>query len=220
MLLASSAGLGGWDALLRLVAGGGLGALVGLEREITDHRAGMRTHLLVALGACLFTLISAYAFVRNGQPAADPTRIAAQVVTGIGFLGAGAIIRDGLTVRGLTTAASLWVVAGIGMACGAGWYWPAVAGTGITLAVLWPLRRLAAVTVDRIRPDERRLTIELRPDQSLAPLLERFGDVTFVQIHDEGKRRIVDLELGRPPAPNDVSALADLDWVLGVRWQK
>jgi putative Mg2+ transporter-C (MgtC) family protein len=220
MLLASSTSLGGWDALLRLLAAGGLGALVGLEREITDHKAGMRTHLLVSLGSCLFTLVSAYAFVPNGHAVSDPTRIAAQVVTGIGFLGAGAILRDGLTVRGLTTAASLWVVAAIGMACGAGWYWPAVAGTGITLVVLWPLRRLAAVTVDRIRPSERRLVVELRPGESVARLLDRFGELASVQINDEADRRVVELELDRELDRKDVSDLADLDYVLGVRWQR
>src|SRR5207248_8592416 len=83
---------------------------------------------------------------------ADPTRIAAQIVTGIGFLGAGAIIREGISVRGLTTAASLWVVAAIGMAAGAGYYWPAVAATVLTLFALWPLRMLAWATLERFRP--------------------------------------------------------------------
>src|SRR5262245_62736358 len=101
--------------------------------------------MLVSVGAALFTIVSAYAWSdfefsqRNGITF-DPTRIAAQIVTGIGFLGAGAIIREGLSVRGLTTAATLWVVAAIGMACGAGYYWPAAATTGLTLFALWPLQ--------------------------------------------------------------------------------
>jgi putative Mg2+ transporter-C (MgtC) family protein len=110
---------------VRLSVAAGLGAAVGIEREFRDREAGIRTHLLVALGSALFTIISAYGFhefLASGDSVvrADPTRIAAQIVTGIGFLGAGAIIREGLSVRGLTTAGSLWVVAAIGMASGAG----------------------------------------------------------------------------------------------------
>src|SRR5687768_17948772 len=104
--------------------------------------------MLVSVGAALFTLISAYAWTdfRFSTPRGivfDPTRIAAQIVTGIGFLGAGAIIRQGLSVRGLTTAATLWVVAAIGMAAGAGYYSAAVVSTALVLVSLWPLRILA-----------------------------------------------------------------------------
>ena len=128
MLLAAASAvpsLGGWDALLRLSVAAALGAAVGVERELRDREAGIRTHLLVSLGSALFTIVSAYGFhefLASGQAVirADPTRIAAQIVTGIGFLGAGAIIREGLSVRGLTTAGSLWIVAAIGMAVGAG----------------------------------------------------------------------------------------------------
>src|SRR5438132_387596 len=128
-----------WDSVGRLAVAAGLGAAVGPEREPREREAGVRTHLLVSLGACLFPLVGAYAFT---GAKVDPTRIAAQVVTGIGFLGAGAIIREGISVRGLTTAASLWIVAAIGMAAGAGFYWPAVAGTLLTLFALWPLPML------------------------------------------------------------------------------
>ena len=134
MVTASIPSLGGWDALLRLAVAGALGAAIGFEREIRDREAGIRTHLLVSLGSSLFTIISAYGFHEflvsgDNVVRTDPARIAAQIVTGIGFLGAGAIIREGLSVRGLTTAATLWVVAAIGMACGAGYYWPAAAAT-------------------------------------------------------------------------------------------
>src|SRR5205823_12723567 len=95
-----------------------------------DHEAGFRTHLLVSLGSAIFTVVSAYGFegfLQSGANVvrADPTRIAAQIVTGIGFLGAGAIIRDGMNVRGLTTAANLWAVSAIGICCGAGYYYAA-----------------------------------------------------------------------------------------------
>src|SRR3712207_4335551 len=122
------------DVLARLALAGALGGLIGAEREIRDREAGFRTHLLVALGAALFTLVSAYAwtdwaFSTEAGLVFDPTRVAAQVVSGIGFLGAGAIIRQGFSVRGLTTAATLWAVAAIGMAAGTGYYWAAVATT-------------------------------------------------------------------------------------------
>src|ERR671938_376687 len=115
------------EVVLRVVLAAVLGGAVGVEREIREREAGLRTHLLVSVGAALFTLASAYGFrefLTNGGSVvrADPTRIAAQIVSGIGFLGAGAIIRQGLAVRGLTTAATLWLVAAIGMAAGAGYY--------------------------------------------------------------------------------------------------
>ena len=136
------------EVLLRVVLAGVLGGAIGVEREIREREAGLRTHLLVAVGAALFTLVSAYAwhdfhFSNQSGVTYDPTRIAAQVVTGIGFLGAGAIIRQGLSVRGLTTAASLWVVAAIGLATGAGYYSAALITTVVVLVSLWPLRIVA-----------------------------------------------------------------------------
>src|SRR5580765_588767 len=105
------------DVLFRLAVAAGLGAAIGLERELDEKAAGLRTHMLVALGSALFTLVSAYGFsefIGKDHVSFDPARIAAQIVTGIGFLGAGVILRSGFTVRGLTTAASLWLVAAIG----------------------------------------------------------------------------------------------------------
>jgi putative Mg2+ transporter-C (MgtC) family protein len=124
---------------LRLTVALGLGAIVGLERELQRQPAGFRTHGMVSLGAAIFTVVSAYAFSGIGT---DPTRIAAQVVSGIGFIGAGTIIQSRGGVRGLTTAASLWAVAGIGMAAGAGLYAVAVIGTALMLVVLWLFDRI------------------------------------------------------------------------------
>jgi uncharacterized membrane protein YhiD involved in acid resistance len=136
-----------FDLLLRLLAAALLGAGLGLEREIHGHQAGMRTHMLVALGSALFTVLSIYGFPQMpGTAATDTSRISAQVVTGIGFLGAGAIIKYGTSIRGLTTAASLWVVASIGLAAGAGAYFLAIAGTLIALVALWP----ANVIIDKL----------------------------------------------------------------------
>jgi putative Mg2+ transporter-C (MgtC) family protein len=200
----------------RLAIAAVLGAAVGIERELREREAGIRTHLLVSLGACLFTIVGAYGF--HNFSAVDPTRIAAQVVTGIGFLGAGAIIREGISVRGLTTAASLWVVAAIGMAAGAGYYWPAVAGTALTVIALWPLRALAYRTIERFRPPERRLVVELREGASVKRLLDTFGDVRQVDVEDERDRRVVTVELEDEVDEQLVSKLSDLDDVTAVRW--
>ena len=113
------------SVVVRLLLASVFGALVGLEREIHEHPAGMRTHLLVSLGSAGFTVLSIDVFGVDG----DPGRVAAQVVTGVGFLGAGAIIKEGATIRGLTTAASLWAVAAVGMAAGAGAWGVAVTAT-------------------------------------------------------------------------------------------
>jgi putative Mg2+ transporter-C (MgtC) family protein len=223
-LLLSVPVLGGWDALLRLAVAAGLGTAIGLEREIRDREAGIRTHLLVSLGSALFTVVSAYgfhAFLSSGDNVirADPTRIAAQIVTGIGFLGAGAIIREGLSVRGLTTAATLWVVAAIGMACGAGYYWPAVATTALTLFALWPLRLLAYRAIERWRPEEDRLIIELRAAEPVGPLLAHLHDIRHFELTDELDRRVVQLEL---PQIDEalIAELSDLESVIGVRWRR
>jgi putative Mg2+ transporter-C (MgtC) family protein len=225
LLLASSIPqLGGWHVLLRLCIAAGLGAVVGFEREIRDREAGIRTHLLVSLGSGLFTIISAYGFhefLASGATVvrADPTRIAAQIVTGIGFLGAGAIIREGLSVRGLTTAGSLWVVAAIGMASGAGYYWAAVVTTALTIFALWPLRIIAYRVIERIKPEENRLVVELRPEQEMAPFLAQLHDVRHFELTDEPDRRVVQLEL---PHVDEalVGRLSDLDYVVGVRWRR
>lgn len=125
------------DAAVRLAVAAAFGMAIGVERELREQAAGLRTHMLVAVGSCLFTIVSAYGFQ---GPDVDPSRVAAQIVTGIGFLGAGAILREGLSVRGLTTAASLWIVAAVGMAVGLGMYWASGIAVGITIVSLWALR--------------------------------------------------------------------------------
>ena len=127
-----------------------LGFLLGLERELTNKYAGLRTHILVTLGACIFTLLSVYGFptfadgdniiINNATGIRDTSRVAAQIVTGIGFIGAGTVLRNGPMVFGLTTAATLWIAASIGMACGAGMYDIAVISTILSVAVLTLIR--------------------------------------------------------------------------------
>src|SRR2546425_11075490 len=121
-----------FELMLRLLLAAGLGAAIGLERELRQKPAGLRTNILIALGSALFTLLS----LQLARPGQDPERIAAQIVTGIGFLGAGAILHSGRVVHGLTTAATIWVNAAIGMAAGAGETAIAVGGTLTTLVVL------------------------------------------------------------------------------------
>jgi putative Mg2+ transporter-C (MgtC) family protein len=128
---------------LRMAAGLVLGAMIGFERELHRQPAGFRTHSLVALGAALFTIVSAYGFT---GPMVDPTRIAAQIVSGIGFIGAGTILQHRGNIRGLTTAASLWSVAAIGTAAGAGLVAMAVIGTILILVVLAVLDHVEEVT--------------------------------------------------------------------------
>ncbi len=138
------------EFVIRLFMALALGFLLGLERELTNKYAGLRTHILVCLGACIFTLMSIYGFptfahgdniiIDNATGIRDTSRVAAQIVTGIGFIGAGTVLRNGPMVFGLTTAATLWIAASIGMACGAGMYGIAIIATVLAVAVLTLIR--------------------------------------------------------------------------------
>src|SRR5213595_2489429 len=203
MLLASDIPSLSWqEALVRLVLAAALGGAVGLERELREREAGFRTHMLVAVGSALFTIASAYGFreflVNGGSVVrADPTRIAAQIVTGIGFLGAGAIIRQGLAVRGLTTAATLWVVAAIGLASGSGYYSAAFMTTVVVLFLLWPMRYIARRLFDR--PHEYRLAVQLTAGATAANVvdaLERLG--VRIESFELGDEDALDLLLKLP----------------------
>jgi putative Mg2+ transporter-C (MgtC) family protein len=222
----------GWPhVLLRLSVAAVLGGAIGMERELRERGAGLRTHLVVCVGSALFTLVSAYGFheflVNGGSLVrTDPTRIAAQIVSGIGFLGAGAIIRQGLSVRGLTTAATLWLVAAIGMASGAGYYSAALISTVGALLTLGPLRIVAYRIVHRYRPEVDRLLIEIPAGGSpgaVIEAIERSGaQVRSLEIAQEGDRRSVaaDVELHDVEAPAVVAAVGEVDGVLEVRWNE
>jgi putative Mg2+ transporter-C (MgtC) family protein len=214
----------GWpEVLLRIFVAAALGGAIGLERELRERQAGLRTHLVVSVGAALFTLVSAYGF-HSFEGKVDPTRIAAQIVSGIGFLGAGAIIRQGLSVRGLTTAASLWLVAAIGMASGAGYWDGALIATLGALLTLGPLRIVAFRILSRYRPQHDRLLIEIPAGGSPVPIIEAIerqrGKVVSLDIAQEGDRRSVgvDVELAAGSAPAVVAEVAEIDGVLEVRW--
>jgi putative Mg2+ transporter-C (MgtC) family protein len=136
--------------IIRLLLSAVLSGLIGLERQVHRRSAGLRTHILVSLGSCLIMLTSVYVFaIYKEVVSVDPARIAAGVITGIGFLGAGTIIRDREGVRGLTTAASLWMVAAIGLAVGCGFSNAAVFATVLTLVVLFLLRYFEDYVLDQ-----------------------------------------------------------------------
>jgi putative Mg2+ transporter-C (MgtC) family protein len=216
-LLADTQTLGWGETLLRLAVAGGLGGAIGLERELDEKAAGLRTHVLVSLGAALFTLVGAYGFSEFPRTSLDPSRIAAQVVTGIGFLGAGVIFRQGFTIRGLTTAASLWVVAAVGMAAGAGFWKGAVIAAGIGLVSLRPLEWLK----ERALPQRAaaRMTVDLAEDATSGDVLdalERLGDL--LALRRDGQRLEVELRIDRAERTNALDAVASLPQVEEARW--
>ncbi|WP_028225984.1 MgtC/SapB family protein [Paraburkholderia ferrariae] len=156
--------IGNFEILSRLLMAALLGSVIGFERERLSWAAGLRTHMLVSVGACLMMLVSAFGFadvLGNKNVVLDPSRVAAQVVSGIGFLGAGSILLRGEVVRGLTTAASLWSVAGVGLAVGGGMYTAAIGATVIILVIL-----------AGIKPLERRF-ISVRQQRNIQLLVER-----------------------------------------------
>jgi putative Mg2+ transporter-C (MgtC) family protein len=218
------------ELVLRVALAALLGGAIGAERELRERGAGLRTHMLVSVGAALFTLVSAYGFrdFRFSTPAGivfDPTRIAAQIVTGIGFLGAGAIIRQGLSVRGLTTAATLWVVAAIGLAAGAGYYSAAVVTTAVVLVALGPLRTVARRLYARVKEEEGRLIVELRPGESGGHLLEVLARAGArprqLEFAEEGGRRRVAVDVALPGSLTPTELVAELlerEEILGAEW--
>jgi putative Mg2+ transporter-C (MgtC) family protein len=212
----------GWDgALLRLAVAAALGGVIGLERELDEKAAGLRTHMLVSVGSALFTLVSAYGFrefLNHGKVVSfDPSRIAAQIVTGIGFLGAGVIFRQGFTIRGLTTAASLWLVAAVGLAAGAGYWQGAVIATGVAVVSLRPLERLKESLLPRRAA--RRLLVELAEGATSGPVLEaveRHGDL--LALRRDGRRLEIELRIDGDQRSRALDEVAELESVQEARW--
>ena len=165
------------ELTLRLVLALVVGGAIGVEREVTGQMAGLRTHMSVALGAALFAVVSAYGFTEFVQPRAetnyqiDVTRIASNVVTGVGFLGGGAIIKLGASVRGLTTAASLWVTAAVGLAIGLGSYVTGVVSAAALVFALTVLRGRRR-WLRRFAPTKETVLIRLTPTADAGGVLE------------------------------------------------
>ncbi|GAA1549687.1 MgtC/SapB family protein [Kribbella hippodromi] len=216
-----------WTELLLLLIAFVLSTVIGIERQVRQKSAGMRTHTLVGTGAAMFTLVSGFGFnaVLGTEVNLDPSRIAAQIVSGVGFLGAGVIFMRRDVVRGLTTAATIWMTAAIGMACGAGMPILAVAATLLHLVAVGPLAHLGRL----IPSPDRRRTVTVRYDDgagvlrsilSTATAMGYEASVLGTEVHRDGNRPQVRASMrfsGRPPLQNLVVALNDLDGVTGVR---
>jgi putative Mg2+ transporter-C (MgtC) family protein len=205
------------DLFLRLLLAAVLGAAIGIEREAREQPAGMRTHMLVSVGSAAFTVLSIYGFQ---APGADPARVAAQIVSGIGFLGAGAILKYGANVRGLTTAASLWAVAAVGMAAGAGSWGVALGTTAIVVFSLGPLRfverRLFATTRSR-----RHVRVSAADTAAFGRLLDALDEHAdkFRELggsRSDGGALQVDLEVRGRSGREVAALLAELDALEGV----
>lgn len=172
-----------WEVAARLLMAMVLGGVIGFEREIDNRPAGFRTHTLVCVGSTLVMLTSQYLFeAYSGIVNLDPARLGAQVISGIGFLGAGTIIKYGPHVRGLTTAASLWVVACVGLAIGAGFYWGAITATVLVYITLILLKKVEKIFVRDVGTIEINLGLENKPGQ-IAKVTDVMGRLS-VQIKD------------------------------------
>ncbi|MGH2737139.1 MAG: MgtC/SapB family protein [Actinomycetota bacterium] len=187
------------------MAAAALGGAIGLERELNDQPAGFRTHILVTLGAALFTIAGAYGpiFDETDSIRFDPTRVAAQVVTGIGFLGAGAILRRGVSIRGLTTAASIWVSAAIGLSVGLGYWIAGVITTAVALLSLLLLKPVERAVVRRSREGISKLIVNLEPKG-------RIGTVTD-HLEEQGVRIRSIKVIGSEGSEREIVALIQLE---------
>ena len=167
------------DILLAIV----LGFAIGFEREITNKWAGLRTHMLVCLGSCIFTLLSIHAFpVYAHSPQADPARIAAQILTGIGFIGGGTVLRHGYSIYGLTTAATLWITASIGMACGCGFTALAIICTVLAVGTLVLIRIFEKQYIHKGSKNPRRFKVSFytemnEADGIYAKIIQNFNSI-------------------------------------------
>ena len=211
-----------WELFLRLTLSCILGGVIGYERQSRRKSAGLRTNVLVCLGSCLIMVLSeALYFNVEGRTNADPARLAAQVVSGIGFLGAGAIMKEGLTVTGLTTAACLWVVSGVGLAVGAGYYSGALFTTALIFATLGTLSR-----IDEWVMHEKNLLITIRakdrPEQimnistCIDELQLKIRDVKVKENDDTTDTLVIEMEVYNQRALKNVIVLDAVKRIDGV----
>lgn len=190
------------DFLVRIVAAIALGFLLGLERELTNKYAGLRTHILVCLGACIFTIVSIYGFptfadgdnviINQATGVRDTGRVAAQIVTGIGFIGAGTVLRNGPMIIGLTTAATLWISAAIGMTCGVGMYDVAVITTIISVAVLTVIRVFEKKFIPTSIKRSRRYKVSLYCDYEFGNNIHEYLITAVDNIEDFSSKRLAE----------------------------
>lgn len=190
------------DFVLRIIAAVIFGFLLGLERELTNKYAGLRTHILVGLGACIFTIISIYGFptfadgdnviVNQATGIRDTGRVAAQIVTGIGFIGAGTVLRHGPMIIGLTTAATLWISAAIGMACGVGMYDIAAITTIISVAVLTIIRVFEKKFIPTSIKHNKRFKVSMYCSEEHINNVHNYLATTVDNIEDFSSKRLLE----------------------------
>lgn len=209
--------------IIRLVLAALFGGVIGYQRELTDRPAGFRTHVMVSVGSSLFMLVSIYPF-KDGT--VDPTRIAAQVVTGIGFLGAGTIIRQGNIVVGLTTAASLWSVSAVGLAAGAGFYSGALVGTVMILIALTIFKAIESRLI--ISREHRVIHLVVEDGLEQTRRIEEFLKSKRIEVENIEHTRMGDGKISLRLAltfPSTYSAkevfdeLTRFNGVTGIRWE-
>ncbi len=217
-----------WDILFRLVLAAVLSGIVGFEREFHGRAAGFRTHILLCVGSTLIMLASMHLFdVYAGRVALDPARLAAGVVTGIGFLGAGTIMRYKAAVRGLTTAASLWVVTGIGLAVGTGLYFGAIVTMAIAVISLMFFGRLEHVM---IRKDwYKTIVIETKDGleqlKNIREILSEYGcEITDFEVErqKEGANMVLKVGIKLSTSRHNAQLIQDvaqLEGIKGVKWE-
>jgi putative Mg2+ transporter-C (MgtC) family protein len=219
------------EMLIRLLAAAALGSLIGFERERLLWAAGIRTHMLVCVGSCLIMIVSQYGFsniMTHQNVVLDPSRIAAQVVSGIGFLGAGAILARGEIVKGLTTAASIWTVAAVGLAVGGGLYLAASASTVIILIILAGIKPLEEAYRSRNQSCQLRIEVEngsLTPELLREALGLRAGQIKRFLVESRNPQGTDDLAiLLSKVSSHDIATfpakLKELDGVRGVTIMK
>lgn len=214
-----------FEMILRLLLAGVFGALIGFERKSRLKEAGIRTHFLVALGSALIMVVSKYGFfdvLSADGVELDASRVAAQVVSGIGFLGAGTILVQRQAVRGLTTAAGLWATSGIGLTVGTGLYWIGLSATILVLIGLEILNR----SLSHMIPSVSKMTIHL--DERKESLMEIFAlmqktgvEITNYQVEypkNKEYRLSLEMHLKMPPAVKDTTLIAILDEVKGIQF--
>lgn len=215
------------ELALRLAAAILLGGAIGLERELSGQVAGLRTHMMVALGACLFGVVSAYGFDEFVGPRADTnlqvdvTRVASNIVTGVGFLGGGAILKSGSSVKGLTTAASLWVTAAVGLAVAFGSLMLASVATFLLVFALTALRAPRLWLRQRFLAARGCVSVQLRGDADPASVIARVRampgvEVGSIALRDNDDDVVVEATLRGPDLHVRLAELAALDEVLGV----
>ncbi len=190
------------DFFIRILAALILGFLLGLERELTNKYAGLRTHILVCLGACIFTIISVYGFptfvdgdnviISQATGIRDSGRVAAQIVSGIGFIGAGAVLRNGPMIIGLTTAATLWISAAIGMTCGVGMYDVAIMATVISVAVLTLIRVFERRFLPSSIKRAKRFKITVYCDETHVKTLQEYFSCAVDKVDEFASKRLIE----------------------------